>query len=95
MSLTRIELDIAYEVFAKHSKNDFAYGYYDREVPMISTTTTASASSSAYTYIVPMRTAQCKAEVAGLDQSAFLAAVEEYLERSRTELYNILAKDKE
>lgn len=95
MSLTRIEMNIASEVFARYAKRDFAYGYYNMAQPVQYTNSTSSATAmpTYYTQVINVTQVPCKATVAGLDQSLFMAALEEYLERSKEELYNILANE--
>lgn len=98
MSLNKVDARIASEVFCRHSKRDFAFAFYDtsRATPYTYTgsatlsiaapTTTMTAAATTTHYITT-----CKAEVAGLDQSAFYDALHEFLEMSRLELFKTLA----
>lgn len=91
MSLSKIDYQIASEVFAKYAKHDFAYGYFEQPIPIVSTTSTAASASTGFTHVMKMKTTECKAEVSGLDRSAFLEALDEFMELSRAHLLNTLS----
>ena len=93
MSLTTSDELLAREIFYKLAKYDFAYGYYETPVTVMSTTTAGSGLSAGITHIVPVKHTTCKASIPGLDYSTFLDAIDKFLELSRAKLFDVLADD--